>query len=90
MFLKIFFKKKTKTNFFKIQKMLVRAKHALSAVFRSEIKKHPANLPISLTQDHLLHVLPYGYVPEPSPNHAMERIFGCFVYNEKKEIKIII
>ncbi len=40
--------------------------------------------------DKILDVLPYGYVPEPSPNHAMERIFGCFVYNEKKEIKIII
>ncbi len=39
--------------------------------------------------DKILDVLPYGYVPEPSPNHAMERIFGCFVYNDKKEIKTI-
>ena len=40
--------------------------------------------------DKILDVLPYGYVPEPSPNHAMERIFGCFVYNDQKEIKIVI
>ena len=40
--------------------------------------------------DKILDVLPYGYVPEPSPNHALERIFGCFVYNDQKEIKIVI
>ena len=40
--------------------------------------------------DKILDVLPYGYVHEPSPNHAMERIFGCFVYNDQKEIKIVI
>jgi hypothetical protein len=40
--------------------------------------------------DKILDILPYGYVHEPSPNHAMERIFGCFVYNDKKEIKIIV
>jgi hypothetical protein len=39
--------------------------------------------------DKILDILPYGYVHEPSPNHAMERIFGCFVYNDQKEIKII-
>ena len=40
--------------------------------------------------DKILDILPYGYVHEPSPNHAMERIFGCFVYNDQKEIKIVI
>jgi hypothetical protein len=40
--------------------------------------------------DKILDILPHGYVHEPSPNHAMERIFGCFVYNDQKEIKIII
>jgi hypothetical protein len=40
--------------------------------------------------DKLLDLLPEGYVPEPSPNHAMERIFGCVVYNEKKELKMIV
>ena len=40
--------------------------------------------------DKILNILPYGYVHEPSPNHAMERIFGCFVYNDQKEIKIIV
>ena len=40
--------------------------------------------------DKLTEILPEGYVSEPSPNHAMERIFGCVVYNEEKEIKIII
>ena len=40
--------------------------------------------------DKILDILPYGYVHEPSPNHAMERIFGCFVYNDQKEIKIIV
>jgi hypothetical protein len=42
--------------------MLARAIHALSEVFHCHIKKHPANLPISLTTHHLQHVLPYGYV----------------------------
>jgi hypothetical protein len=37
-----------------------------------------------------LGLLPEGYVSEPSPNHAMERMFGCVVYNEKKELKIIV
>ena len=40
--------------------------------------------------DKILNILPHGYVHEPSPNHAMERIFGCFVYNDQKEIKIIV
>lgn len=40
--------------------------------------------------DKLLGLLPEGYVSEPSPNHAMERMFGCVVYNEKKELKIIV
>lgn len=38
--------------------------------------------------DDLIDKLPYGYVHEPSPNHAMERIFGCIVYLDGKEIKI--
>jgi lipopolysaccharide biosynthesis protein len=39
--------------------------------------------------DKIIEVLPDGYVHEPSPNHAMERIFGCLVYNENQELKII-
>lgn len=39
--------------------------------------------------DYLFSLLPYGYVCEPSVNHAMERIFGSFVYNENKELMII-
>jgi lipopolysaccharide biosynthesis protein len=39
--------------------------------------------------DYLLGILPYGYVDEPSVNHAMERIFGSFVYNQNKELMII-
>lgn len=45
-----------------------------------------------LTKDvinEVLERLPYGYVREPSPNHAMERMFGCIVYLENKNIKII-
>jgi lipopolysaccharide biosynthesis protein len=37
----------------------------------------------------ILEILPPGYVHEPSPNHAMERIFGCMVYNENQELKLI-
>jgi hypothetical protein len=33
--------------------------------------------------------MPYGYVREPSINHAMERVFGILVYFENKNIKII-
>ena len=33
-----------------------------------------------------LELLPYEYVIEPSPNHAMERLFGIFVYQENKKI----
>lgn len=39
--------------------------------------------------DRILEILPEGYVHEPSPNHAMERIFGCMVYNENQELIII-
>lgn len=39
--------------------------------------------------DYILNKLPFGYVREPSPNHAIERIFGCMVYLENKEINII-
>jgi lipopolysaccharide biosynthesis protein len=39
--------------------------------------------------DTILNKLPYGYVREPSPNHALERIFGSIVYLENKEINII-
>lgn len=41
------------------------------------------------TIEMLLNVLPQGYVYEPSPNHAMERIFGSMVYNENQELLVI-
>ena len=41
------------------------------------------------TIDEILGKMTYGYVVEPSINHAMERILGCIVYLENKEIKII-
>jgi len=34
----------------------------------------------------LLKLLPEGYTNEPSYNHALERMFGFMVYNEKKKI----
>lgn len=37
--------------------------------------------------DNIIKILPSGYVCEPSYNHAMERIFGCFVYFENKILK---
>jgi lipopolysaccharide biosynthesis protein len=39
--------------------------------------------------DKILTTLPSGYVYEPSPNHAMERIFGCLVYKEKQKLIVI-
>ena len=42
-----------------------------------------------LTKDNinlLLDLLPEGYHNEPSYNHALERLFGMMVYNEKKKI----
>jgi lipopolysaccharide biosynthesis protein len=36
--------------------------------------------------DSILNVLPYGYVKEPSYNHALERVFGLLVYYENKEL----
>lgn len=39
--------------------------------------------------EYLFSILPYGYAYEPSVNHAMERIFGSFVYNENKELMVI-
>jgi lipopolysaccharide biosynthesis protein len=36
--------------------------------------------------DELLEILPNGYQNEPSYNHALERLFGLMVYNEKKKI----
>lgn len=41
------------------------------------------------TIDILLDRMPYGYVVEPSINHAMERILGCIVYVENKDIQVI-
>jgi lipopolysaccharide biosynthesis protein len=55
-------------------------------VDNKSLKKYLTNKKI----DELLNILPNGYVREPSPNHAMERIFGCFIYNEKKEVKVIL
>lgn len=39
--------------------------------------------------DYILNLFENGYSYEPSYAHAMERIFGYFVYNQKKEIVII-
>jgi len=39
--------------------------------------------------NNLLNILPYGYVKEPSYNHALERVFGLLVYYENKELIII-
>lgn len=44
-----------------------------------------------LTEDNIkkiLNLLPEGYQNEPSYNHALERLFGFMVYNEKKKILI--
>jgi len=41
------------------------------------------------TINSLLNILPFGYVHEPSPNHAMERIFASIVYNEDQELLVI-
>ena len=37
--------------------------------------------------DKILNHLPYGYVIEPSPNHAMERIFGILTCLENKQVR---
>jgi hypothetical protein len=37
----------------------------------------------------LLERMTYGYGVEPSINHAMERILGCIVYVENKDIQVI-
>jgi len=37
----------------------------------------------------LLNLLPEGYHNEPSYNHALERLFGMMVYNEKKKIIVL-
>lgn len=51
--------------------------------FKNSIyKKYLTNQKI----DEILSKMPLGYVSEPSPNHAMERIFGCLVYKEGMEI----
>lgn len=55
-------------------------------VRNSILKKYLSNDII----DDILENLPIGYVSEPSPNHAMERIFGCLVYTENKNILRII
>lgn len=39
--------------------------------------------------DTILKSMPDGYVVEPSPQHAMERIFGYMVKSEGKNIKVI-
>lgn len=53
---------------------------------RNEIlKKYLSNNII----DEIIELMPYGYVREPSINHAMERVFGILVYFENKNIKVI-
>lgn len=53
---------------------------------RNEIlKKYLSNNIIN----EIIELMPYGYVREPSINHAMERVFGILVYFENKNIKII-
>lgn len=53
---------------------------------RNEIlKKYLSNDVI----DKIIELMPYGYVREPSINHAMERVFGILVYFENKNIKVI-
>lgn len=45
-----------------------------------------------LTKDNItkiMNLLPEGYHNEPSYNHALERLFGFMVYNEKKKIAIL-
>jgi rhamnosyltransferase len=49
------------------------------------LKKYLTNEKI----DQILKESPEGYVHEPSINHAMERVFGCLVHIENKEIIII-
>ena len=51
-------------------------------VRNSILKKYLPNQII----DDILKILPMGYVSEPSPNHAMERIFGCLVNKDNKVI----
>ena len=41
------------------------------------------------TIDTILESMSDGYVIEPSPQHAMERIFGYMVKSEGKDIKVI-
>jgi rhamnosyltransferase len=42
------------------------------------------------TIESIMDTLPFGYIVEPSPNHALERIFGCLVYLENKKILRIV
>ena len=39
--------------------------------------------------DHVLNLLDKGYSYEPSFAHAMERMFGYFIYDQKKELIVI-
>ena len=41
------------------------------------------------TIDTILKSMPDGYIIEPSPQHAIERIFGYMVKSEGKDIKVI-
>ena len=72
----------------KIPKHIENTKFVGGTIFwvRNDILKKYLN---NETIDSLLVNLPHGYVHEPSPNHAMERIFGSMVYNENKELLII-
>jgi lipopolysaccharide biosynthesis protein len=54
-------------------------------VDNSILKKYLTNSVI----DEILNKSSFGYTYEPSINHAMERVFGCLVYNENKEIYVI-
>ena len=73
--------------------MLARAKHVLSVIFQCDIKKHPANLPISLTRNHLLHILPYGYVVSRKADGSRVYLFHyqdmAFLLHRNMEITLL-
>lgn len=76
-------------SFFNIKNLPKNSKFIGGTMFWADnklMKKYLTNENIEIVLKHL----PTGYVREPSPNHAMERIFGCLVYNEQKDAKVIL